>query len=416
MSKSSQRVLVIGGGIVGISCALNAQRSGHRVTIMDPRGFAAGASYGNAGILAVSDCVPIGTPEILKQARALLFGKDSPLTMRWSYAPHMIDWLRRFALACKPAAVERATLALADILSRATQAHHELAQAAGVSDLIAQHGWIKAFETDAAFKAAAADFDRMHDHGVPCEVLDRDALLALEPNLAPIFRHAVLQPTCSQVVDPGRYVQALGDTFLKQGGTFIRAEVQCLQRGSGRVTAALTQTDRYDADVFVVAAGAWSKKLAADAGSRVPLDTERGYHVVLESPPEHMTKAPVLWAEHSIVMSPNTHGIRVTSSVEFAGLERGPDFSKLARKLPHVRRAYATAPGAVQAQWLGFRPSMPDSVPVIGKAPRAENTFFAFGHGHLGLTLGPITGRIIGALIDERLPEIDPAPYRASRF
>jgi len=302
MGQANHRVLVIGAGIVGLSCALQAQRNGHRVTVIDPRGFAGGASHGNAGVLAVSECVPIGTPEILRQVPSLLFGKDSPLTLRWTYAPFMVNWLCRFARACSPSKVGRSMDALATLLAGSYAAHEELATLAGCLDQIRQRGWTKAFETDSAFKSAQVDFDRMRSHGVSCEYLDKEAFAAKEPNLTPIFRHAIVQTDCAQIVDPAIYTNSFGAEFLRRGGEFIRAEVNALDYRNGTVRGALTKTDRYEADVYVVAAGAWSRKLAADAGSRIPLDTERGYHVVLSSGVDAMATAPVLWAEHSIVM------------------------------------------------------------------------------------------------------------------
>lgn len=416
MPAGPQKVLVIGAGIVGLSCALQAQRRGHRVTVIDPRGFGAGASHGNAGVLAVSECVPIGTPEILRQTPSLLLGRNSPLTMRWAYAPRMVNWLYRFARSCAPGTVEHSMEALSALLSRAHAAHTELATLAEAQDRIRQHGWIKAFETTYAFEASQADFDRMRRHGVACDYLDADGLLQREPNLQPIFKHAIVQSDCAQIADPGAYTRSYGEEFLRRGGEYIRAEVESFDYQGDRVRGAVTKTERYEADVYVLASGAWSKKLAADAGSAIPLDTERGYHLELAATPDAMATAPILWSEHSIVMSPNARGVRVTSSVEFAGLKRGPDFRKLLKKVPEIRRAFRQSPGHATAEWLGFRPSMPDSVPVIGRAPRAGNTIFAFGHGHLGLTLGPLTGLLVGALIDGSDPGVDLAPFCPSRF
>lgn len=416
MAPDGKRVLVIGAGIVGLSCALHAQRRGHAVTVIDPRGFAGGASHGNAGVIAVSECVPIGTPELLRQTPALLFGANSPLTLRWAYAPRMVNWLYRFMRACTPSQVTHAMQALAALLRHARAAHDSLALHASCENAIVERGWIKAFESDATYEASLVDIDRMRSHEVDCTYLDRDALLAREPNLAPLFKHAIVHSDCAQIADPGGYTAAFGAAFLRNGGEFIRAEVESLVCRGGTVSGVRTQTETYEADVYVLAAGAWSKKLAQDAGSTIPLDTERGYHVVLSANPSELASAPILWAEHSVVMSPGPEGLRVTNSVEFAGLTRGPDFQKLRDKIPAIRRAYVKAPGHVTAQWLGFRPSMPDSIPVIGVAPKADNLVFAFGHGHLGLTLGPLTGHIVASLIDGQQTTFDLAPYSAGRF
>lgn len=416
MSSSAKRVVVVGAGIVGLSCALHAQQRGHRVTVVDPRGFAGGASAGNAGILAVSDCVPIATPELLRRVPRMLFDRDSPLTMRWSYAPRIAPWLYRFLRSGTARRIGPAMESLARLLSQAKSAHRELAAMAGAQHFIKPTGWIKAFERDETYDAAQVDVERMRKHGVECQYLDHAALQERQPNLSDIFRHAIFHPACDQVIDPAAYVQAYGQEFLRRGGSYIRAEILALERKGGVATAVRSQTDKYDGDCFVIAAGAWSKKLCADAGAAVPLDTERGYHIVLGGQEDELPSAPVYWGERSIVMSPQGGSLRVTSSVELAGLHRPADFSKLRKLIPEIRRAHRRPPGRVLAEWLGFRPSMPDSLPVIGRAPAADNTFLAFGHGHLGLTLGPISGALVAQLIDGEAPDLDLSPFSAGRF
>lgn len=416
MSTPGKRVVVIGAGIVGLSSALYAQQRGHHVTVLDPRGFAGGASAGNAGILAVSDCVPIGTPELLRQLPRLLLSRDSPLTLRWAYAPRMVSWFYRFMRACAPSRLGPAMESLAALLAAARHSHRELADAAGAAALIRPAGWIKACETDEAFHGMQADIERIRDHGGECRYMGQDELRAREPNLAPIFRHAIAHPACDQVVDPAAYVQRYGQAFLAGGGTHIRAEAVAVERRDGVATAVRTHTDRYEADCVVIAAGAWSKPLCAGMGVSVPLDTERGYHVALAADTGALASAPVFWAEKSIVMSPQDGRLRVTSSVEFAGLRAAPDFRKLRALVPEIRRAHRRPPGAVQAEWLGFRPSMPDSLPVIGPAPGTPNALLAFGHGHLGLTMGPVTGALVAELIDGATPRVDLRPFSPLRF
>ncbi|HTK02087.1 MAG TPA: FAD-dependent oxidoreductase [Bordetella sp.] len=416
MLPTGKRVVVIGAGIVGLSCALYAQRRGHHVTVLDPRGFAGGASAGNAGILAVSDCVPIGTPELLRQLPRLLRGRDSPLTLRWSYAPHMVSWFYRFMRACAPSRLGPAMESLAALLGAAKASHYELAGIAGVSAMIRPAGWIKACETDDAFRGMQPDIERMRGHGIECRYMGQDELRMREPNLAPIFRHAIVHPVCDQVIDPAAYVQAYGQAFLAAGGVQIRAEAVAVERKNGVATAVRTHTDRYEADCVVVAAGAWSKSLCAGLDVPVPLDTERGYHVALAADADALAGAPVFWAEKSIVMSPQHGRVRVTSSVEFAGLQGRPDFRKLRALVPDIRRAHRRPLGSVQAEWLGFRPSMPDSLPVIGAAPGTPNALLAFGHGHLGLTMGPVTGALVAELIDGATPRVDLRPFSPMRF
>lgn len=411
-----KRVFVVGGGIVGLSCALYAQRNGHDVIVADPRGFAKGASYGNAGVIANSECIPVATPGVLRQVPRMLLAADSPLTIRWAYAARIAPWLLRFVRASSRARVAHATGHLAALLARAMPGHRELAADAGCDQLIKEVGWLKVFQTDAAYRQAQSGFDSMRAHGVDCEYLDRRALAQREPGLAAIFAHGILHKDCAQIEDPGRYVEALGALFLRRGGQFVQSEVEALERSDGRIDCARTGTERYQADCFVVAAGAWSKKLAADAGARVPLDTERGYHVVMETGEPQALRQPVYWAEKSVVMSPSSQRLRVTSSVEFAGLQAAPDYRKLKAIVPAIRAAVAAEPGKVVGEWLGFRPSMPDSLPVISRAPRAANCVLAFGHGHIGLTTGPATGAIVAALIDGAPPPMDITAFSAERF
>lgn len=306
--------------------------------------------------------------------------------------------------------------ALASLLSQASVHHYDLAVMSRCAHMLSKPGWLKVFETDDAYTAAKPDIERMRRHGVECRYLDSDEIGAAQPNFNPIFKHAILHPECEQIADPQAYVAAYGEEFVRRGGALIRAEVVSLESRGGMIKAACSHTEKYEGDVFVIAAGAWSSRLSREAATRVCLDTERGYHIVVSGSAERLASSPVLWAEHAIVMSPSQAGLRVTSSVEFAGLEHKPDFRKLRRLIPQIGRAHAQPLGGVVSEWLGFRPSTPDSLPVIGHAAGAENGFLAFGHGHLGLTLGPVTGAVIADLIDGRQPCIDISPFTADRF
>ncbi|MDO5059028.1 MAG: FAD-dependent oxidoreductase [Neisseria sp.] len=411
-----QNIFIIGAGIVGISCALHLQQRGYRVTLADPRGLAGGASYGNAGVLASSECLPLATPELIKQLPSLLLNKNSPLTLRWLYAPRMLDWFYRFMQSAKPEKITYAAEHLSLLLEQSVAAHRQLAEAAQYSGRILPTGWIKAFEREETYRSAQADFRMMEKYGVRCDYMDAATLQEQQPNLAPIFKHAVNNSDCCQIINPGDYVQQLGASFLANGGKLILTEIESLETRNGIVVSANSQTEKYQADAFVVAAGAWSKKLSRDTGTYIPLDTERGYHIELEAEDSRLASAPVFWAEQSVVMSPGGGKLRVTSSVEFAGLHRKADFTKLSSQIKEIRRSHRASLGQVRAQWLGFRPSIPDSMPVIGKAARADNAFLAFGHGHLGLTLGPITGQIIADLVDNKTPDLNLTPYSPQRF
>lgn len=411
-------ILVIGGGVIGVSCAIELHNRGHTVTIYDPDGFGRGASFGNAGVIAVTEYGPIATPELIRSIPSLLISKNTPITLRATYLPQMLPWLIKFAKSANKKQVAHACEALSSLLLAAAEAHYKIAQAAGVQGMIEPNGWYKAFETDTGYAAARAGFEMAANYGIEYEYLSQDEFYAREPNLISggmRFKHAVYSPQCPQIRNPGRYVELLGEYFLKQGGRLEIAEISKLVMNDGVITHALSGAHMIDADAFVIAAGAWSRRLAAECGSDIPLDTERGYHMEIEADASKLASAPILWGEHSIVMSPRDDSLRVTSSVEFAGLHAKPRYALVTKHESAVRSLYGENLGQMQSKWLGFRPSMPDSLPVISKS-KADNAFLAFGHGHLGLTLGPITGRLIADLLCGNAPSFDLSPFSANRF
>lgn len=418
MSPSKpRRLVVVGAGIVGVSAALHARTRGWNVVLIDLRGIGGGASSGNAGVLAVSECVPVGTPGTIRSVPKMLLSRDGPLHIRPRYFPHLLPWLLRMLLASAPRKVEQLSAALAAILEQALPAHQELAEAAGVQSRIVRSGWLKAFESERSFTAAQPDFALMRRHGVACDELDGGAIARLEPSLALPFAKAVFHPDCHHVGDPLTYLQALGQHLLKNGIEWRTEEVQGFETRAGRVTAVRTTEATVAADAVVIACGAWSKHLAAQLGCAIPLDTERGYHMMLDAGGcKARLQRPVYWAEKSIVISPMGDSVRVTSSVEFAGLKAEPDFDLVLHCLPDVQRLLPGMQLRPGSAWLGFRPSIPDSLPVIGQVSAESNAVLAFGHGHLGVTLGPITGKLVGQLISAEEPSVPLAPFSPSRF
>jgi D-amino-acid dehydrogenase len=414
---AGRHVVIVGAGMVGVSCALHALRRGWRVTVVDPRGIAGGASSGNAGVIAVSECMPIGSPSTLSSVPRMLLSRNGPLHIRASYFPKLLPWLACMVAVSTPREVDRLSHALAGMLAKCIEAHKELAAEAGMLDRIRKTGWLKAYESDATFQAAWPQFEAMRRRGVECMELDRDGIGQFEPALAGRFTRAVLHPLCHQVGEPRSYVQALADHFVAAGGRFQRDEVTGFTTDGQRVASVRTMGGNIEADAVVLAAGAWSRGLAAQLGCEVPLDTERGYHMMLDvSRCSMRLQRPLYWGERSIVLSPMGESVRVTSSVEFAGLHARPDYELVRR---HLRAVTELLPGAAQqsgSEWLGFRPSMPDSLPVIGTSPRWRNAHLSFGHGHLGITMGPITGRLVGALLDGTPPGMDLAPFSPERF
>jgi D-amino-acid dehydrogenase len=270
------------------------------------------------------------------------------------------------------------------------------------------------FSTESGFDETAEERDLMRWHGVRFDILRGDEIRQLEPVLAADFARGVFFPDCGMVVNPKRLVDTLAAVFRERGGAIYREEARNVALADGR-REVVTDQARYTADAIVLAAGAWSRPLARRLGARVPLDTERGYHLMFDTP-EPALRRPTLWADHAINLVPMEHGLRLTSGVEFGGLKAPPDYGRIARLANLARTILPDLPAEPRSRWMGFRPSLPDSLPVLGKSARHDGVYFAFGHQHLGLTLAAVSGRIIADLIAGRDPGIDLAPYRAERW
>src|SRR6185295_9569559 len=407
------RCLIVGAGIVGICSALHLQREGHEVVVIDRNGPAEGASQGNAGIFAIGHVVPMGTPAILKRVPAMLLDSTSPLTIRRSYLARIAPWLIRMLAASTPHRVEAISQALGAILAPALESYRPLLESAGATDMVQRRGWLILYESEASRRAAEPDVVLRRSRGIKVEELDEGTIRQLVPGLRPGPVWGVMLPDCEHTLDPYRLTVALADDFVAQGGTILRGDVHTGLESDGKA-AVTTDAGPIAFDALVIAAGAWSRTLLRGLGDDAPLDTERGYHVMVENNID--LRVPLLCADHKFSMTPMTDGIRLAGTVEFAGLEAPPNPK---RWDIITRRSRALLPGLkteTRSTWMGFRPSMPDSLPVIGPSAHHPNVYYAFGHGHLGLTLGAVTGRMIADLVAGRPPAADPSPYRITRF
>jgi len=413
VSADGLRVAVVGAGIVGVSCGLFLLDDGHDVTLIDPAEPGTGTSFGNAGILSASSVLPVATPGILFKLPAMLMDSASPLMLRWSYLPRMLPWLARFILASRPERVARHAASIRALVDHAAHAHDVLIQRCGAGDLVKDEGWLKVAKSKATFeRSTRLERSFLQRHGVPFDLLEGGEIRDFQPALAEDLSHALYLKANRRVSNSLDYTTRLVRDFLARGGKHLRETVIGLDLLGG--TNALTPDKRLPFDRIVIAAGAFAGRLAAAAGHRVPLDTERGYHAVLPHLRQPLTCA-IQALEHGFVVAPMRDGTRVTTSVELAGLKAPADWRRVRR---HVALVPDYLPGAditIESQWLGFRPSLPDSQPVIGASRIYPQVLFAFGHQHIGLTLGPLTGRIIADLIAGRDPGIDLAPYAPDR-
>jgi D-amino-acid dehydrogenase len=412
-------VVVIGAGIVGLCCATYLQRDGRKVVVVDPDGPGEGASYGNAGGLNGSSIVPVAMPGVLAKVPHWLLDPAGPLSIRLRYLPQLLPWLYRFVRAGRPELVREQARALRGLLAPTVEMHRELAASVGAADLIQRSGLLIAYRSEASFAADSEAYRLRGENGVKIDELNQDELRQIEPTLSPAYTRARFISENGYCRNPLRLSRALADSLLANGGKIRRERAEGFAFADGKVEAVLTSTGRIPAAAVVLAAGAHSKPLAARLGEKVPLDTERGYHAMIKAP-EVAPRLPIMDAEAKLVATPMEEGLRMAGTVEFAGLEAPPDWRRARILLRHGQAMFPGLPRTVSddrvALWMGFRPSMPDSLPVIGPTRRYANAFLAFGHGHVGLIGAPMTGRAIADLIAGRPPALDLAPFSAARF
>jgi D-amino-acid dehydrogenase len=411
------RVLIIGAGIVGLALAWRLRREGAEVAIVDaaPPGEG-GASFGNAGAISSSSVVPLAMPGLLKQVPRMLLDPAAPLHIPPGYWLRAAPWLARFVAAARPAAVARAAAALDTLQRLATEQHLDLAREIGAPELILPRGNLYLYRDEAQLAKDKAGWDLRRSYGARIEVLDRAGILALEPAIGPAYQLGLFLPDHAHCPSPHRYALAVAAAFRAAGGEIRRDRIRALTVVDGRVTGAEGEGGTHLADEVVVAAGAWSARLLAPLGYRIPLETQRGYHVNLPAS-EVVISRPVVPADRKVFITPMEGALRVAGTVEFGGLDRAPNEARaqllradLAAVFPDART------DGVEGFWMGHRPCLPDSVPVIGPARRIAGLWFAFGHGHLGLTGSAPTARMLAPAILGRPINQDFAPFAAERF
>jgi D-amino-acid dehydrogenase len=418
----SHHVVVIGAGIVGAATAVELLRDGHAVTIVEPGdpGGEQAASYGNGTLLNPSSVIPMSSPGLWKKVPGYLADPLGPLAIRWRYLPRLWPWLYRFVRAGSTVAkVEATARALAPLIADAPERHRKLAEEAGVAELIRRHGVLFVFPSRADFVAEATSWRIRHDNGTRWIELTEDELRQREPALARRYTFAVLVEANAQCIDPGALVGALVRHAQALGAVLRRARVIGLRIAAGRLRAVGTDGGDIACDKAVIAAGAWSKALAAEAGDYVPLETERGYHALIADPGIEL-RLPMMPSDGKMAHVMTPQGLRIAGQVELAGLDAAPNWKRAEILRDFALSTWPGLPRDLPAErvkvWMGHRPSLPDGLPCIGPASGCPDVMYAFGHGHIGLTAGPATGALVADLIAGRAPKVDPSPYAARRF
>jgi D-amino-acid dehydrogenase len=408
-------VTIVGAGVVGIACALSLQRAGLAVTVVDRGPPAEGCSKGNAGVLAFNSVLPLARPGVFGELPTMLSDPLGPLVIRWPYLPQLLPWLIRFLGNARQSRVEHNCQALASLALRGREAWERLLVDTPAGALVRRGGWLSVFENERTFEKSRPDHEMQRRLGIDVVPLSGGEVRDRLPAISETVARGVLFPSCYHTVNPHRLVTTLAEVFQAAGGELMQAEVAGVRPMKGEGVLLDTDSGELAAQRLIVAAGAWSGRLAAHVGDRIPLDTERGYHAMLPNPGVDID-IPVMSVERKIVTTPMQGGLRLAGTVELAGLERPPDYSRGRVLIDHSRRLWPGLDSEGAQFWMGCRPTLPDSLPVLGRSPREPAVIYAFGHHHLGLTLAAVTSEIVRNLVIGTAPAVDLSPFRAQRF
>ena len=408
------KVIVIGAGVIGLTAALMAQARGLLVTVIDREGPAAGASAGNAGAFAFTDILPLASPGILRKAPKWLLDPLGPLTIPPAYALQITPWLYRFWRACSPSAVAASTAAQTAMMDLSRAELEPFLAATGTLSMLRKNGNLQVYETEAEFRASLPGWDARTAHGIEFRHMTSEEMAEVQPGLSPRFTRGTFTPGWWSINDPKDYVLALAARFQAQGGAFLRAEVTGLTPQDGRVYIQ-DKAEPLVADKVVLCAGAFSHRIAATLGESIPLETERGYNTTLPTDALDL-RCQVTFGGHGFVVSRLSTGIRVGGAVELGGLSLPPNFKRSEAMLRKAKVFFPDLKTEGGNQWMGFRPSLPDSLPAIGRAKASPHVVYAFGHGHLGLTQSAGTARIVADLLTDASPPLNLTSFSPQRF
>ena len=414
MLPLTRHVVVIGAGIVGVSSAIWLQRAGAQVTIIDRTGPGKGTSHGNAGVLAASGVAPVTGPGLLRKAPFMLLDRDVPLYLRLSYLPRLLPWLVKYMGYANAADTRRISAALAPIVSDSVEQHKSLTADLGLSDWVTDSDYVFAYRKREDFEAEAYTWALRAQAGFTPQLIEGEDVHDYEPALGSEITCLATLKDHGFIRDPGDYVAALAQAFERAGGTIMQAEVKDFDLTDGTVTAVQTAQGTVTCDDIVLATGVWSKPLMAKLGLNVPLESERGYHVIFEDATGGPTR-PIMISSGKFVATPMAQGVRCAGILEFGGLDAGPSKAPLALLRRQAKAAFPNLKAANEIEWLGHRPAPSDSLPLIGQVGTSR-VYTAFGHHHIGLTGGPKTGRLIAGMIMDQPTNTDMKPYHPQRF
>ncbi len=408
------KIGIIGAGIQGVCTGLFLQKKGFSVTLFDREDpGSAAASYGNAGHFSPYASVPVNRPDILIDVPAMLLSSTGPLALRWSYVPKMIPWFLKFFKNCTKKNMMHTAKYMHQILDLALPAYDELFEDVDISDLVENKG-IMYIWNDQNLKSRELEINIRNEIGAEQQLLNKHEIHDLEPNIKKIYHAGVFYKKARHAKNPGKIWVRLFENFIKNGGKFLRLDIKDLNFDDSKPVIR-SETQRFIFDKLVIACGAFSKKLTDKLHENIPLDTERGYHIHFKDC-EHLISRPVVFQNRGFGMTPMEQGLRVVGTVEFGGLKNKLSKGRIKNLVNNAKFLLDGLPEHHEDEWLGFRPTLPDYLPVIGSSKNYDNVYYSFGHHHLGWTLGAISGKIISKMISEEKTNLDLQPYSSLRF
>ena len=407
---------VVGAGIIGATIAYNLQRRGVNVTLVDRGAPGMGASYGNMASVAVTEFMPASRPGVWAQMPKWLLDPEGPGRIRPTYMPKLVPWFLRFLAASRPTKLRELEAAGAALCGRVYEDLNALLKETELTHMLGAEGCLSLYADEAEFRADRDHIETLQRFGFRHEVMGGNAIRDLEPALTTKIAKAVLFPDNRSVSDPYRLVTALAGKFQALGGRLETGEVVGFDETGGSVShLCLSDGRKLEVDRVVLAAGAFTGRLSRLLGEPIPLETERGYHTQIMAPGIALRHS-LIWPARAFMVTPTAGGIRVGGTVEMAGLDAPPDYRRAKVLVKRAKEALPDLKAEETSEWMGHRPALPDTVPIIGASARRRNVFYATAHGHLGLTYAATTGRLIADLVMGAPPPIDLEPYRVDRF
>lgn len=407
--------VVIGAGIIGTAIAHDLQKRGRQVVLVDRDAPGRGASFGNMASIAVTEFMPASRPSVWRQIPGWMLAPEGPVRVRPSYMPRLVPWFLRFIAASRPSKLRELESQGAALCARSLGDTLDLLRQTGLDNQISDEGCLSLYTDEAEFKADREHIEILERFGFAHEVIGRQAIKALEPELSDKIGMAVLFPQNRSMKDPYKLVLALAERFTALGGRIETGDVVGFTRADRIREVVLKDGRRLAADEVMICAGAFSAKLAKMLDEPIPLETERGYHTQIMAPGISM-KHSIIWPAKAFMVTPTAGGIRVGGTVEMAGLDAAPDYRRAKVTVKRAKEALPNLTCEDFTEWMGHRPALPDTVPILSASAKTKGVFYATGHGHLGLTYAATTARLMGQLISGDKPDVDLHPYRINRF